>query len=71
MKYLFMGAAAILVLTGCHSDSNYRGRPSRDSYIEGTNDRSIENKSTDNLRDVGRQSSPTAPITSPNGSLNF
>ncbi len=71
MKYLLMGAAAITLLTGCHSDSNYRGRPAQDSYIEGSNDRAIQNRTTDNMRDVGRQSSPTAPFSSPNGSQNF
>ena len=70
MKHLFIGAAAILILTGCHSD-NYRGRPAQDSYIEGSNDRSFQSKSTDNLREVGRGSSPTSPLTAPNGSLNF
>ena len=71
MKYLLMGAATILMLTGCHSDSNYRGRPGQDSYIEGSNDRAIQNKTTDNMRDTGRQGSPTSPFTSPNGTLNF
>ncbi len=71
MKYLLMGAAAIMVFTGCHSDSSYRGRPGQDSYIEGSSDRRGETKATENLRDVGRQSSPSSPITDGNGSLNF
>ena len=71
MKYLLMGAAAIMVFTGCHSDSSYRGRPGQDSYIEGSAENRSETKATENLRDVGRQTSPSSPVTSPNGSLNF
>lgn len=71
MKYLLISAAAMMVFTGCHSDSSYRGRPGQDSYIEGSGDRRMESKPAENLQDVGRQSSPSSPVTSPNGSLNF
>jgi len=71
MKYLLMGAAAMIVFTGCHSDSSYRGRPGQDSYIEGAGDRQMESKPAQNLRDVGRQTSPSSPLTSPNGSQSF
>jgi hypothetical protein len=68
MKHLIMAAAAALVLVGCQTN---QGRPANDTYMESPNDRRIENKASDNLRDVGRQSSPTSPFTQGNGSLNF
>ena len=71
MKYLAIAAAALMVFCGCHSNSNYVGRPGQDSYIEGAGDRHVDTRGADNLRDVGRQGSPTSPFTSGNGSLNF
>jgi hypothetical protein len=70
MKQLLMAAAAAVCIAGCASD-DYQGRPGEESYVETENDRRVENKASDNLRDIGRQSSPTAPFTRGNGSMNF
>jgi hypothetical protein len=70
MKYLLMGAVALITLTGCHT--NNAGRPAEDTYMEtGSNNRRLDNKTSDNIRDIGRQSSPSSPFTQGNGSLNF
>ena len=73
MKYIFMAAAAALVFTGCYTRPDHMGRPGEDTYMEiGPNDRTTESKSADNIRDVGRQNSPSSPFTGQgNGTLNF
>ena len=68
MKQLWMAALAALCLTGCAS---YQGSPGDDTDIDTAQDRRTENKAADNLPDISRQNSPTAPHTRGNGSLNF
>ena len=70
MKHLLIVAASVLVLAGCATNDDHRGAPGNDRYMEGQNDRSTE-KASDNIRDIGRQSSPSSPFTSPNGTGNF
>ncbi len=70
MKHLMIAATAILVLTGCHTNNN-QGMPGEDRHTEGPNDRSTENRTSDNIRDVGRQGSPTSPFSAGNGTGNF
>ena len=71
MKYLFMIAATALFVAGCSSYPDHMGRASDDTYMEiGPNDRVIEHKPTDNLRDAGRMT-PSSAFTGGNGSLNF
>jgi hypothetical protein len=69
MKYLLMGVMAI-ALCGCHSDRQYAGRPGDESYTEEPMDPAFRNRAA-NIREVGRQSSPSAPQSAGNGSLNF
>ena len=73
MKYLFMAAAATLLLTGCYTRPDHAGSPDKGTYSEvGPNDRTVESKAGDNLRDVGRQTSPTGPLGGAgNGSINY
>lgn len=69
MKQLLVGTIAALCITGCAT--NDQGAPGEEAYIETSNDRRVENKASDNLQDISRQTSPTAPFTGGNGSLNF
>lgn len=73
MKYLLMAAAASLLLTGCYTRPDYAGSPDNGTYTEvGPNDRTIESRANDNIRDVGRQTSPTGPLGGAgNGSLTY
>lgn len=73
MKYLLMAAAATLLLTGCYTRPDHAGSPDDGTYTEvGPNNRNVESKAGDNLRDVGRQHSPTGPLGGAgNGSLIF
>ena len=72
MKHLLMAAAATLLLTGCYTRPDHAGKPGDGTYTEvGPNDRTVENRAGDNVIDVGRQHSPTSPISAGNGSLNF
>jgi hypothetical protein len=57
MKLLLLAALAALVFTGCATD-NADYRLSKDGI-------------GDNMYDVGRQGSPSAPFTRGNGSQNF
>ena len=67
MKHLLIVAASVLVLAGCATnDGEDMGAPGHETY----NDRSGDSAS-DNIRDVGRQNSPSSPFTSGNGSGNF
>jgi hypothetical protein len=72
MKYLMIAAAAVLVLTGCHTNE-YQGSPGEDRYMESNNDRAYESRPGENMRSFGRYGSPTSPILSGpgNGSGNF
>jgi hypothetical protein len=73
MKYLLMAMAAF-VLTGCYTRPEHAGRAGDGTYTEvGPNDRNIETRAADNIRDVGRQHSPSAPhlAGTGNGSMNF
>jgi hypothetical protein len=72
MKYLLMAAAAVLVFTGCHSN-DYQGSPGDERYMENSNDRGLEGRTSDNMRSFGRYGSPTSPsLQGPgNGTGNF
>ena len=73
MKYLMIAAAAVLVLTGCHTNE-YQGSPGEDRYMENSNVRGQENRVSDETRSVERNGSPTSRhLSSPggNGSASF
>ena len=73
MKHLLMAAVATLLFTGCYTRPDHAGSPDDGTYTEvGPNNRNVENKAADNIRDVGRQTSPTGPLGGAgNGSLHF
>jgi hypothetical protein len=72
MKYLMLAAAAVLVLTGCHTNE-YEGSPGEDRHMESGNDRAYETRTGENMRSFGRYGSPTSTtLQGPgNGSGNF
>ena len=67
MKYLMIAAAAVLVLTGCHTNE-YEGSPGEDRHMESSDDRADENRVSNETRSVERNWSPTSRrLTAPSG----
>jgi hypothetical protein len=63
-------AITAIALCGCQSDRQYAGRPGDESYSEEPSDPAFRHRAA-NIRELGRQGSPSAPQSAGNGSLNF